>query len=330
MKTQALVLAAAALVLAGPATATEIDKDFQQDFDVEPGATLVLEHGDGDVTITPSDQDVIDVQVRYHVEYSRFGIGSSPDFEVEFEQTGNTVRVSEHHTGSVGIGVHSVRHHEYTYTISAPSYVELDLRGDDGSVVIEGWAADIECVVEDGDVEIDGATCERVSLEVSDGDIRVEKLQANLSIEGDDGDIRLYQCSTPRCRIDLEDGAVVVQECDGEFEIDVDDGDVELEQVAASGLEITGGDGDLDLDLARVDAVDWDVETEDGDIVLHVQQGTSAAFSISTDEGGIDLDLVDPSSVEEKEHSATGEIGDGRGRIRVRSEDGDVTFREVR
>ena len=55
------------MATAGPAVAEEINREFHQEFDVQPGMKLVLEHGDGDVTVTPWSQDTLDVEVRYRV-----------------------------------------------------------------------------------------------------------------------------------------------------------------------------------------------------------------------------------------------------------------------
>ncbi|MCK4410155.1 MAG: hypothetical protein KAW67_08720, partial [Candidatus Eisenbacteria sp.] len=60
------------------ASAREIDKDFHKTFDVSEGVVLRLDYDDGDVTITPWDQDVIDVVVRYHADVKAIGFGSHP------------------------------------------------------------------------------------------------------------------------------------------------------------------------------------------------------------------------------------------------------------
>jgi hypothetical protein len=327
-------LAAAATLLAiGAASTTaakQVDKDFQQSFDVQQGVNLILEHGDGDVTIEPWEKDVIDVAVRYHIEYTNVGVGSQPDLDVEFEQSGNTVRVLGREKGSVSIGFHTERRLEYTYTIQAPSYTQLELRGDDGSVSIHDWAADIDCTLEDGDVDVRDVTCDRVDLEISDGDVRLEGLRAQLSIDAEDGDVDIDDSTLKECRIDGEDGAVTVRRSAGDFEIDVEDGDVELQQVSASRLTLRADDGSLDLDLLGTDHADWDIETEDGDVSIRMAAGTSADVSITSQDGRIRLDLPDEQALEKTKHSASGKIHGGQGRIRVRTGDGDVTLREAR
>ena len=65
--------------------AEEINREFHEAFDVEPGMTLKLKHGDGDVTITPWDQDSLDVQVRYHAKTNTVaGWSSKVDLDVTF------------------------------------------------------------------------------------------------------------------------------------------------------------------------------------------------------------------------------------------------------
>ena len=57
------VSAALLLATAVPAAGGEIVRDFNESFEVERGWALRLRHGDGDVTITPWDRDVVEITV---------------------------------------------------------------------------------------------------------------------------------------------------------------------------------------------------------------------------------------------------------------------------
>ena len=87
------VVVALALVLGSPASAEKVDRQFHQAFDVQEGTKLVLHHGDGEVSITPWGKSTIDVEVIYRASIKKAGSGSVSDFEVEFEHSGDTVRV---------------------------------------------------------------------------------------------------------------------------------------------------------------------------------------------------------------------------------------------
>jgi hypothetical protein len=93
MKRFVFALFVPSLLVAMTATASgkEIKKDFQKSFDVKEGVTLHLEHGDGDVTISPWDNDIVDVEVHYRAESKSLGVGGKVYFDVEFKQSAHPV-----------------------------------------------------------------------------------------------------------------------------------------------------------------------------------------------------------------------------------------------
>jgi len=288
-----VLLMCAWAVAASPAGAKLIDKTFHQTFAVKEGDRLVLEHGDGNVSVTAWDRDEIDVEVRFHAEVKRIGIGSYPDFEVEFGQKDGTVTVREKRRGGVTIGLlHYSSMERYSYVVKAPAYIALQTSGEDGDVGIEGWRGQIECHLEDGDLEID-------------------------------------RSSIPEGRLSLEDGDVTVSDSEGDFGVQVSDGSVSFRRVSSGNLRVRTEDGDVDLELAPRGSIDWDVQSGDGDVTLQFGQGASAAYKIDTEDGRIRLDLPDAAFGLKHADSAEGKIGGGQGRIRIRTEDGDVEVAQL-
>ncbi|UCB53067.1 MAG: DUF4097 family beta strand repeat protein [Candidatus Zixiibacteriota bacterium] len=312
------------------AEAREIKRYFHQSFDVEKGSILHLRHGDGDVTITPWDKDVLDVEVRYRAEARTFGIGGEHEFKVEFKETGSVVHVIGKETSSSSIGFHHYRLHEYTYTIRAPEYLELTLDGDDGDVDIEDWQGKIECTLEDGDVDLRNIVSPETNIDLEDGDLRIDGLEGDLFVDGEDGDVVLRDAKTQQCRIRLEDGDLTIRRSEGEFEINVEDGDVDLDRVRAEMLEVSAQDGDVEVDLLKVDRIDLDIRVYDGDVTVNLEPGTSAAFSIDTQDGRIRTDLPGTRDLEKGRDQVSGQIGTGEGRIYIGTVDGNVTLRESR
>ncbi len=331
MRTQAVALLALAALamIAAPATGREIDKNFHESFNVREGVTLRLEHGDGDVTIRPWDQDVIDVAVRYRGEIITIGFGDGPDFSVEFRETDDEIYVAGREEAGGFAFIRTVNDLEYTYTISAPSYAMLDLTGDDGDVRVTGWTADIDCALDDGDVELRDTVNERTRISLEDGDITIRALTAELLIRGDDGDVRITDSIIPYGRIAVEDGDVSVRQSSGDFEIDVDDGDVALLAVEAERVEVRSDDGDVDVELVSTTVVDVDLTSDDGDISLVLAEGTSVAFLVTMDDGRVDLDLPGATGLDRSEHRMSGEIYGGEGRVRIRTADGNIVLSEA-
>ncbi len=314
------------------ALSQEIKKDFHQSYDVEEGVTLHLRHGDGDVTITPWDKDKVDITVRYRATFRIYGIGSTRDFNVDFRQSGDDIYVTgkERNRGGIVIGVQISGRQEYTYDIKAPDYAELDFHGDDGEVKIEDWAGDISCVIDDGDIRIRNIQSEMIKLRSDDGGIRIQDLVGELYINIDDGDVFLADCQTAECRITGDDGEISLRRCKGSFQLKIDDGDIEFNRVQARSLDIRSDDGDIDISLLKSDRLDVDIISDNGYVIIDLEEGMSATFSLVSDDGRIRVDLPEVENFKKGRHHKSGETYGGWGRIKVRTEDGDITLREMR
>jgi DUF4097 and DUF4098 domain-containing protein YvlB len=326
----ALLTAVAFACLAPQAGAKEINKHFHESFEVEQGDTLHLRHGDGDVEVIPWDKDVLDVDVRYRVVVTRIGLGTDLDFDVEFREDGGDVYVTEKPRTSITIGFLYDREHEYQYTIRAPAYLELDLDGDDGDVSVEGWKGALDCLLEDGDVDLQDLGSARARVRTGDGEIRVEGLEGELDVTSDDGGITLAGCRGATVRARTDDGDVRVRRCAGSFRIATQDGDIRLQGVHAGRLEVRSDDGDVDLDLRKVEDLDVDVSTGDGDVTVELEPGLSAVFSIDADERRTHVDLPEAEELRRGKRRTSGKLHGGRGRIDIRTQDGRVTLSQGR
>ena len=313
------------VVACPPVLAREIDKDFHETFDVSEGVVLRLDYGDGDATITPWDQDAIDVVVRYRADVTAIGFGNEPDFDVEFRQTDDRVMVRGIESSSSGVYLfYSRNEDDYTYTIKAPSYVILDLQGDDGDLQLSGWRADIECRVDDGDVKFTDVVNENTEIWIEDGDVRLAKLSCDLVVRGDDGDISVTHSTLTHALFALEDGDIRISDSEGSFDAAIDDGDVTLSRVTASVVDVRGEDGNVDLDVKSDADIHINVATDDGDVTIRLAGGLSFQYLVTMDDGRVDVDLDGATETESSEHRVSGSVGTGRGRVRVSTADGSV------
>jgi len=314
--------------VAGYVAAEEINREFRETFDVQPGMKLVLEHGDGDVSITPWSADTLEVEVRYRARASNIGWVKSTDFEVDFRQDGDTVYVTSHEPKRISVGISSYREYEYTYTVKAPSYLELSLKGEDGDVEIADWKGSIRVNLEDGDVSLSDIDASRTEVILEDGDLEIDGIRGEIEVECEDGDVEIFDCQTDRGRIRSEDGDIVIDRCQGNFEISVADGDARLRELTAQNLEIRSGDGTVNLSLLPSADLDLNVHVADGDVVLDLDRDVSAEFELETRDGRIKLSAADVSNLVQERRHVAGRLGAGEGTIYVRTVDGSVTLRQ--
>ncbi len=312
------------------AQAKEVTKDFAETFDVRPGMTLKLDHGDGDVSIEPADNDVLDITVRYRVEHARIGVGDKANLDVKFDRDDDVIRVVGKEKGGFVIGFSHFKRYEYTYTITAPPYLILELRGEDGDVSIRRWTGNIACTLDDGDVTLHDIEAEMTTLELEDGDLQIEGLRGELDVQADDGDLDLLELVVDNCNIDLADGEIQIDRSEGVFDLETEDGNIEIRRTQATRLTALAEDGDIELDLEGDGPIDLDLESEDGDIDVDLAANLSADFSIETSDGRIRLHLPDEAVDVDRKRRASGQLGDGGGRIRIQTDDGNVTLRSGR
>lgn len=310
-----------------PAMAKDIDQTFEKTFDVEKGDRLFLQHGDGDVVVNPWDRAQIEVHVRYRAEIKVLGLGrDDADFVVDFEQSGGVIRVVGRETGRSGftIGFRSSHQFEYLYTVNAPPWIELELNGDDGDVSISDWAADIDVTLDDGDVTLKRLTSARVAIEIEDGDVHAEQLVGELFVRSDDGDVYLADSQLTWGRFRLQDGSLSIDDCSGDIDAVTDDGQVRMRRLTAGEVEVTSQDGDIELDLIGSATMEVDVESDDGDVEIDLPERASLSFEIYTGAGRVDLRGGALDDVEEGRRRASGVLGGGEGRLRIRTKDGNV------
>lgn len=313
--------------LSQPIAAEEISRDYHETFAVRQGTRLVLEHGDGDVEISPWAEDKLQVDVRYRAHASNIGWSKKTDFKVEFSQDGDTISVVAHEPKQINVGVSTYRENEYRFTINAPSYLELYLEGEDGDVEIDDWNGAIRLRLEDGDVEMSNIDSARTEVILEDGDLEIDGIRGDIDIRSEDGDIEIFDCFSEHGRIEAEDGDITVDRCEGSFEIAVSDGDADFMELTARDMDIRSGDGTVKLSLLPSDALDLEVRVGDGDVEVDLDREMSAAFELETRDGRIRLMADDVSNLQQDRRRTAGQIGGGSGSIYVRTVDGNVTLR---
>jgi len=315
--------------LAGSIEGHEIDRDYHETFDVSPGFGLRLKHGDGDVFIKRWDKDILDIKIEYFAEYKSVG-GGERDFKVDFRKKNNRIEVTAIEKNAPSTWFHIFKLREYTYTIFAPDYLTLDIYGDDGDIYIDDWRASIEIRSDDGNVALSGVESDNTIIRIEDGELDIEDHKGDLDIACDDGNIEIFRSTIPEGRIRSGDGLLNIKNTKGDFDIQLDDGDTDIYRLLTKKLYFQSNDGDVDIELLKTGKLDLDIRTDDGDVRLELEKGISAAFTIDVDDGRIKVDLPPGEIIRQEDHWISGKLLDGKGRIRIRTEDGDVTLKKIR
>lgn len=310
-------------------SAEEIDREFHETFEVGTSSILKLKHGDGDVIVSPWERDELDVRVRYRAESKTVvGWSKQSEIDVSFSQEDNTIYVIGKEPSMVSVGVSSFKEHEYTYTVQAPSYLQLELIGEDGDVSIENWTAEIDLRSEDGDMRLTAIAAPRTEISVEDGDVEILGFEGELLVDAEDGDLEIHDCTTAWGKIRLEDGDLDLIEGRGNFDVITEDGSVRMSRLTASDLEIQVSDGAIDLDLLPSEALKLVLRAGDGNVAVELDPKVSADFDLQTRDGRIRVNSAAVDNLTKEQGRVTGRFGDGSGSIRITSSDGNISVRQ--
>ena len=304
----------------------EYQEDFSHTFQVKKGASLKLKNGDGQVNISTWDKDEIKVDVFYHVNSKSSREDDDKVFDVEFRESGDRIFVTGKERNKVHFGFFSIQYIDYRYEISLPAYVNIDVDGDDGDVKIEDLEGNIQMRIDDGDVHLNNIANEFTEIKIKDGDVNINSLKGILYIRADDGNVTLANIETKEGEVSTSDGRIRIRDGKGDFFVDSDDGDISLVNIAGEKLDVKTQDGDVDVLFSGEGEVSIAINSNDGSVDVELDKNISAQFSIETDDGRIRFDVANSDISRESRKYITGDIGEGDGKLKVRTNDGPITI----
>ncbi len=322
MKTLQLAIITGVLLLSTGVAAREIKKNYHESFEVEKGATLKLEHGDGNVEIVPWDKPTIDIKVKYHAEVSGVEMRSY-EFSVSFKHSGNTVRVVEDKSGGIMFG--SFRTVEHKYEIRAPSDTVLKLRGSDGDVQVKNWQSTIKAISSDGSVALSNVSG-KIDVRTSDGKITLSNIYGNVDAYSSDGNISVANAQTSSISVRTSDGDVSIENSRGDIDVDTSDGSISLVNVATRRLDASTSDGSLTATLLSVENPHWQIKTSDGRVEVKLPRDVSARYTIKSGDGRVSIEHPGNQTTYADNSTTEGNFGAGDGRLSVSSSDGSITL----
>jgi DUF4097 and DUF4098 domain-containing protein YvlB len=165
----------------------------------------------------------------------------------------------------------------------------------------------------EGDLRVDAASA----------DVGGDHVKGSLLVDTGSGDVRVSDVEGD-VSLDTGSGTVTVDGVSGrDVRIDTGSGGVTAARVRADDVNIDTGSGDVRLDLLS-DLESLYVDTGSGDVTIDVPADLGAQVDIETGSGEIDLQDVTVRTTRLEQDHLSGEIGDGRGRMRIETGSGGV------
>jgi lia operon protein LiaG len=162
-----------------------------------------------------------------------------------------------------------------------------------------------------------------LTVDVGSGDVRVRDIQGEVSLDTGSGDVDASAIRGDAVRIDTGSGGATATGIQARLlDVDTGSGDLEVTGAAAQDVRLDTGSGDVRCELVT-NPGRLDVDTGSGEVTLTLPPSYGAMVDIDAGSGGIDVDFPVTARKFGREH-LTGQIGDGRGTLRIDTGSGGV------
>src|SRR5271156_1354847 len=262
-----LTMLVAAMITVGitiaASAATARADQWSKTYQVNGRADLHVTTGDGDVTITGTDQHQIDA----HISTNGWKIAPN-DVQIIESQSGNSVAI-EVKVPHWGFSMFGGNHKSLRVEVSVPRELDLNVRTSDGNITAQGVSGKIQFDTGDGNVTAGNI---KGDIRIHTGDGHIEGHNFDGSLDADTGDGNL--------RIDGRFDALALKTGDGSIEAQVGSG-----SKLANSWNLHSGDGHITLRVPSDLNAMLDAHTGDGSITLDVPIQVSGSLSHSSVRG---------------------------------------------
>jgi DUF4097 and DUF4098 domain-containing protein YvlB len=259
LTTAIAVAGISATLAATPARADEWKKTYQ----VSGRASVYVKTGDGDVTVTGTDQKQIDAEVTSE----GYKIGPN-DVQVVESQQGDHVSI-EINFPHMSWHMFGGNHRSLRVNVRVPREADLDIRTGDGNITTMGVSGKLQFDTGDGNVSANDIHGE---IRIHTGDGRVEGHGFDGSLDADTGDGSM--------KISGRFDSLALKTGDGSIDAQVSSG-----STVSSSWNVKSGDGSITLRLPSDLNANLEARTGDGNITLDFPIQVSGSLSHSAVHG---------------------------------------------
>lgn len=213
--------------------------------------------------------------------------------------------------------------------IAVPPGKRVDVYLAVGRVTVSNVEGDLRVDVASADVTADHVKG-TLTVDTGSGDVHVSDVQGDVSLDTGSGNLTVSGMSGAELKLDTGSGNVSAERVTADvLKIDTGSGDVTASSLKSTDVNIDTGSGGVQLDLAS-DLASLYVDTGSGDVTVRIPGTFGAAVDIETSSGGIDLQDVVLKATRLEEDHVVGEIGDGKGRVKIETGSGGVRLIRTR
>ncbi len=263
---------------------THVEETVEETFVVDGPAVLDLEADFGDVTVTGSESDEVEVIAKL----SLWGANEEDarrQVDVQMTQEGNRINVRVVRPEWAYVGFASTGSPRVDFEVRVPSETSLQLATSSGDLTVSTVTGTAKLETSFGNIEVEEVRG-LVSAQSDSGNITLIGLSdgGDLDAETNFGKLVLRGITADSLKADSDSGEIQAEEItlDGALDLETNFGSVTANGVRATSYRLKSDSGSLTLDGCRGPL---DLQTNFGDI--EVRNATEAALTLKTDSGGI-------------------------------------------
>ena len=314
-----LILASLALASAGCAMGPAASGSFDRTLTVTAPIRLELANASGNVSITGS----ADNKVHVHAEVRSSVVGfDSPQKRLDeivsnppIEQKGDTIRI--------GKDISRVRNVSISYVIEVPHDTEVSTQVASGSQTIVNVRGPVKAEAASGSIRVDHID-RQTQLNTLSGSIDAQNIGDDLRASSASGSVTAANIKGD-VRTSALSGTTQISRPDGRVDADTASGTVEV-QGATRDVKAHAASGRVDVQGNPNASSYWDLKTVSGVVQLGVPSNANFHLSAEAVSGQIKTDV--PIVIEEQgKHSLRARMGNGGGRVEVRTISGEIRVR---
>jgi DUF4097 and DUF4098 domain-containing protein YvlB len=183
----------------------------------------------------------------------------------------------------------------------------------------------------DGDIRVGVAAANvtsehtrgRLLLDTGSGTVSVTDANGEVKLDTGSGSVNIDGVHGETLDVDTGSGSVRGGGIDTKMlKVDVGSGGLSLEHISTPRVRVDAGSGRTDLGFSKP-VEDLSVDAGSGGVTIRLPATQGADVDIETGSGGIDSDFAVQTSRLSRDH-LRGQIGDGRGRIKIESGSGGI------
>jgi len=187
----------------------------------------------------------------------------------------------------------------------------------------------------DGDLQVDVSAANvtadhtkgSLRIDTGSGDVKVTDAAGDVTLDTGSGNVIVTAAHGRQLKLDTGSGDVTAERVEVDvLKVDTGSGNVTASGVKAPDANIDTGSGNVRLELLT-DIESLSVDTGSGDVSLTLPPQFGAHVDIETGSGGIELRGVSIQTTRLEREHLVGDIGDGKGRLKIETGSGGITLR---